>query len=308
MSFFQKMKMKPLHELVFAIRAEAEEPVVALVERVFGVPPAVYLNSETGEVRVSVYMEVAAAMVDELRRELAADMEKLRAAGVDPGDGVMAVRGVRREDWAESWKKHFKPLAIGGALLIRPSWSRRRAREGQAEVVLDPGLSFGTGQHATTSFCLRQVVKHRPRGKAPGRGFLDMGTGSGILAIAAAKLGYGPVVAFDFDPEAVRVARENARLNGVERRVRIERRDLTKLPVGSRTRYGVVCANLIFDLLIAERERIINRLAADGVLVLAGILSSQFARVEAAYAEGGMRLVASRVEKEWQSGSFVRVG
>lgn len=306
--FFQKMKMKPLHELVFAIRAEAEEPVVALVERVFGVTPAVYLNSETGEVRVSVYTEVAAAVLDELRRELEAGMEKLRAAGVDPGGEVMAVREVRREDWAESWKKHFKPLAIGGALLIRPSWSRRRAREGQAEVVLDPGLSFGTGQHATTSFCLRQVVKHRSRGEAPGRGFLDMGTGSGILAIAAAKLGYGPVVAFDFDPEAVRVARENARLNGVERRVRIERRDLTKLPVGSRTRYGVVCANLIFDLLIAERERIINRLAPDGVLVLAGILSSQFARVEAAYAEGGMRLVASRVEKEWQSGSFVRVG
>lgn len=135
------MKNKSLNELVFAIRPEAEEPVVALVERVFGVTPAVYLNSETGEVRVSVYTELAEAALGELRRELVAGLESLRAAGVEPGDGVMAmaVRAVRREDWAESWKKHFKPLAIGGSLLIRPSWSRRRARAGQAEVVLDRG-------------------------------------------------------------------------------------------------------------------------------------------------------------------------
>ena len=300
------MKTRPLNELVFAIRAEAEEPVVALVERVFGQSPAVYLNSETGAVRVSIYTEMAEAAVGGLRRELATGLECLRAAGVEPGDGAMAVRAVRREDWAESWKKHFQPLAIGGALLIRPSWSRRRALPGQAEVVLDPGLSFGTGQHATTSFCLRQLVKHRPRAESGARGFLDMGTGSGILAIAAAKLGYGPVVAFDFDPEAVRVARANARSNGVGAAVRIARQDLTKLLRSSRARYDVVCANLIFDLLISERERVVNRVKPDGVVVLAGILATQFERVVAAYAEQGMRLVATQVEKEWQSGSFVR--
>ena len=308
MQIFSTMKTRPLNELVFAIRPEAEEPVVALVEGVFGLTPAVYLNAETGEVRVSVYTEAEGAVLAAWRRELAAGLGDLRAAGVEPGDGAMAVRAVRREDWAESWKKHFKPLVIGGALLIRPSWSRRRARPGQAEVVLDPGLSFGTGQHATTSFCLRQLVKQRPRAGAGARGFLDMGTGSGILAIAAAKLGYGPVVAFDFDPEAVRVARENARQNGLAGRVRMARQDLTTLPPTSRTRYDVVCANLIFDLLIAECGRVVSRVKPDGVLVLAGILVTQFERVVAAYAGHGMRLVATQVEKEWQSGSFVRVG
>ena len=301
------MKSKPLSELVFAIRAEAEEPVVALVERVCGAAPAVYLNSETGETRVSVYTEATDAVLGEQQRELAAGLAALRAAGVDPGAGdeSMAVRSVRREDWAESWKKHFKPLAIGRALLIRPSWSQRRAHAGGAEVVLDPGLSFGTGQHATTSFCLRQLVKHRPRGGAA-RAFLDIGTGSGILAISAAKLGYAPVEAFDFDPEAVRVARDNARQNRVAEAVRISQRDLTKVPRASRTRYDVVCANLIFDLLIAERERVVNRLKPEGVLVLAGILATQFPRVVEAYAQVGMQLVATKVEKEWQSGSFVR--
>ena len=301
------MKSKPLSELVFAIRAEAEEPVVALVERVCGASPAVYLNSETGETRVSVYTEATDAVLGEQQRELAAGLAALRAAGVDPGAGgeSMAVRSVRREDWAESWKKHFKPLAIGGALLIRPSWSQRRAHAGGAEVVLDPGLSFGTGQHATTSFCLRQLVKHRPRGGAA-RAFLDIGTGSGILAISAAKLGYAPVEAFDFDPAAVRVARDNARQNRVADAVRISQRDLTQVPRASRTRYDVVCANLIFDLLIAERERVVNRLKPAGVLVLAGILATQFPRVVEAYAQVGMQLVATKVEKEWQSGSFVR--
>ena len=365
------MKSNPLNELGFAIRAEAEEPVVALVERVFGAPPAVYFNSETGETRVSVYTEASDAALGEQQRELAAGLAMLRAAGVDPGAGdeSMAVRAVRREDWAESWKKHFKPLAIGGALLIRPSWSQRRARAGAAEVVLDPGLSFGTGQHATTSFCLRQLVKHRPRDDAhfnpapasslasrgtsgeragergnsdlrrpssplpsppaaggegdesvepravlrhgeqsggAGRAFLDIGTGSGILAISAAKLGYAPVEAFDFDPESVRVARDNARQNGVANAVKISQRDLTQVPRASRTRYDVVCANLIFDLLIAERERVVNRLKPDGVLVLAGILATQFPRVVEAYTQVGMQLVATKVEKEWQSGSFVR--
>ena len=301
------MKSKPLSELVFAIRAEAEEPVVALVERVCGAAPAVYLNSETGETRVSVYTEATDAVLGEQQRELAAGLAALRAVGVDPGAGdeSMAVRSVRREDWAESWKKHFKPLEIGSALLIRPSWSQRRAHAGGAEVVLDPGLSFGTGQHATTSFCLRQLVKHRPRGGAA-RAFLDIGTGSGILAISAAKLGYAPVEAFDFDPEAVRVARDNARQNRVAEAVRIAQRDLTKVPRTSRTRYDVVCANLIFDLLIAERERVVNRLKPEGVLVLAGILATQFPRVVEAYAQVGMQLVATKVEKEWQSGSFVR--
>ena len=129
---------------------------------------------------------------------------------------------------------------------------------------------------------------------------------SGILAISAAKLGYAPVEAFDFDPEAVRVARDNARQNRVAEAVRIAQRDLTKVPRASRTRYDVVCANLIFDLLIAERERVVNRLKPEGVLVLAGILATQFPRVVEAYARAGMQLVATKVEKEWQSGSFVR--
>jgi ribosomal protein L11 methyltransferase len=136
------------------------------------------------------------------------------------------------------------------------------------------------------------------------RSFLDIGTGSGILAIAAAKLGYAPVRAFDFDPEAVRVARGNALANRVSSRIRITRADVTKLPDQLRRRYDVVCANLISTLLITERRTITALVKPVGLLVLAGILKKEFRVVQAAYESLGYRLVASKPEKEWRSGAF----
>lgn len=324
------MKAAPLTRISIATTPEAEEAVAELLLRVLGQTPSTYTDAETGETTVSTYLEKPAQWNAAARAELRAGLALLTECGLAVGAGEITTAKVRREDWAESWKRHFKPLAIGDALLIKPSWVKQKPRKGQAVVVLDPGLSFGTGHHATTGFCLKQIVavkvgaglgsRSGARGEtrasararnpdpnpAPPLSFLDIGTGSGILAIAAAKLGYAPVRCFDFDPESVRVARENAAQNGVAHLVKPVRHDLTKLPAASATRYDVVCANLIYDLLIAERERILARLRPDGVLVLAGILETQFARVNRAYQQAGMQLVATEVEKEWQSGAFVR--
>ncbi len=228
----------------------------------------------------------------------------IAACGLDIGTGKIEVKRVKREDWAESWKRHFKPIRVGRALLVKPSWSRVRKVPGQAVMILDPGLSFGTGQHPTTGFCLREVVRAR---KAGAKSLMDIGTGSGILAIAAAKLSYTPIEAFDFDPESVRVAKENAMVNNAARAIKLSRADLTKISVRAPRRFDVVCANLMYDLLIAERKRIVNRLEPEGTLVLAGILATQFERVQQAYAELGFKLVRTRLEKEWQSGAFERV-
>jgi ribosomal protein L11 methyltransferase len=218
------------------------------------------------------------------------------------GAGQIEISKVKREDWAESWKRHFHPMEIGKALLVKPSWSKKRPRKHQAVVILDPGLSFGTGQHPTTLFCLNEIVRCLKSGTK--QTFLDIGTGSGILAIAATKLGYQSVHAFDFDPEAVRVARENARKNRVDTKLKLTRGDITKLPLKPAKQYDVVCANLISNLLMAEKRRIVNRLKPDGTLVLAGILAVEFAEVERAFASLKLKLVASRVENEWCSGSF----
>ncbi len=152
--------------------------------------------------------------------------------------------------------------------------------------------------------CGGKLAGNRARGKNSQASFLDIGTGSGILAIAAAKLGYAPVHAFDFDPEAVRIARENARKNHVTGKLRITRGDVTKIHARSATKYDLICANLISTLLMAEQRRIIARLKPCGTLVLAGILNQEFLAVQRSYEKAGMRLVASRREKEWRSGAF----
>jgi ribosomal protein L11 methyltransferase len=286
-----------LWKISVGIAGEAEDAVVELLSNLFGQPASVYADTEKKTTNVITYTE---QVTKEQRLQLRDGLRFIRAAGLELGPGRVTMRRVRRENWAESWKRHFKPLEISSRLLIVPSWSKRKAKRGQVVVILDPGLSFGTGHHATTAFCLEQIASLRNPECA--QRLLDVGCGSGILAISAAKLGYAPVVAFDFDPEAVRVAQENSMANDVS--VRISRKDLTTQPRRSREKFDVVCANLIYDLLIQESEKIIERLAPGGTLVLAGILREQFSKVERAYELAELRLVSSRAVREWRSGAF----
>jgi ribosomal protein L11 methyltransferase len=293
------MKNRPLWKISVVTTAEAEEAVLELLASLFSQPASSYTDVESGGLTVSVYL---ARRPLRFRTALRQGLARVKRCGLKVGAGTISIRRLARQDWAESWKRHFRPIQIGGALRIRPGWSRRRPRRGQAEVVLDPGLSFGTGQHPTTGFCLRQLVSRRRSGVR--QSFLDIGTGSGILAIAAAKLGYAPVEAFDFDPDAIRAASANARRNRVRDRVRLYQADLTRLAWQSRKRFDLVCANLISTLLVEERDRILARLKPGGRLVLAGILKAEFPHIEEAYRRAGFRLVTSRVGNEWRSGAF----
>ncbi|HAV65176.1 MAG TPA: hypothetical protein DCY13_22745 [Verrucomicrobiales bacterium] len=295
------MKSKTLRCVSVPVAAETEEAITAALQQVFETPAVVFNDLEAGTSRAQVYVEFSGRNL--VNRISLLKTVVARINGTSPGSsrGRIFSRKLKPQDWAESWKRHFKPIAIGDRLLIKPSWSRRKPRAGAEVVTLDPGLSFGTGQHPTTRFCLEQLAKARPRGTS--RSFLDIGTGSGILAIAAAKLGYDPVEAFDFDPDAVRIAQTNAQLNKVGK-IRPARRDLTRLPLHPRNRFDVICANLTHDLLRSERSRIVNRLKPEGTLILAGILASQFAEVERDYCALGLRGLAKRTEGEWTSGAF----
>jgi len=293
-------KQEPLWRISVATTLEAEDAVSELLSTLLGSAASAYFDLEAQTSLVSVFSQKI--LPRHLKSEIISGLKQIKNFGLDLGSGKITVAKVKREDWAESWKRHFHPLEIGGALLVKPSWSKKRPRKNQAVLILDPGLSFGTGQHPTTSFCLHEIVRCHKNGTKVT--FLDIGTGSGILAIAATKLGFAPVHAFDFDPEAVRVARENARKNKVDSKLKPTRGDVTKLPFKPSRQYDLVCANLISNLLIAERRRIVNRLKPGGTLVLAGILTAEFAEVERAFADLGLKLVARRVENEWCSGSF----
>jgi ribosomal protein L11 methyltransferase len=305
------MKSKSLWRISVATTLEAEDAVAELLGAIFGQPASSHFNVETRVSVVTIYGAEKIICARAVREKISAGLKRIKNCGLKIGSGKITTAKVRREDWAESWKKHFQPIEIGGALLVKPSWSKRPPRKYQAVVILDPGLSFGTGQHPTTSFCLSEIVaavcdhrNRRSQSAVTNKSFLDMGTGSGILAIAAAKLGYQPVHAFDFDPEAVRIARANARANRVSHKLQITRGDVTKLPLRAARRFDLICANLISNLLIAERRRIVRQLRENGTLVLAGILKSEFVQVQKAFEDLGLKLIRSKSEKEWRSGSF----
>lgn len=298
------MKPQSVHQLSVVVAPEAEEAVNELLAGLFERVASSFIDLEKKVAFVSTYFEKSRKPTRKQLVAVADGLKQIRACGLNTGAGEVHVKLLKRADWMESWKRHFVPLDIGGRLLIKPSWEKRKPGKGQHEIILDPGISFGTGHHATTAFCLEQLVSNRADGTR--QTVIDIGCGSGILGIAAAKLDYSGIVCFDYNADSVRSARENAVRNKVADRVRPTVKDLTRLPVDTARKYDIVCANLIYDLLIAERERITNRLKPDGLLVLAGILETQFPKVTRAFREIGFKLVTSKVEGEWKSGAFRR--
>lgn len=297
-----ELKIESLWKITVETTPEAEEAVAALLERLYGQKASVYSPEESKTSFVTIFTPKTADQKTFKREALDAGLNFVADCGLHLGPANITVDRVPRQDWSESWKKHFKTIEVGNELLIRPSWSKQKVKKGQALVVLDPGLSFGTGQHPTTAYCLEQIVRHRPA-NGP-KAFLDVGTGSGILAIAAAKLGYAPVHAFDNDPQAVQYAKANARRNRVEKKVQLECKDLTEQ--SGPGEYDLICANLISNLLIAEAARIQAQMKPDGVLVLAGILAQEFSTVQKAFSELNLVLTDGRTEGEWRSGTFAR--
>jgi ribosomal protein L11 methyltransferase len=202
------------------------------------------------------------------------------------------VAEVADEDWGEGWKKDFRPLDVG-RVRVRPSWISDPPPPGSVEVVLDPGMAFGTGGHPTTSLCLAALSDLLAA--RPGASVLDVGTGSGILAIAARKLGAGRVAATDDDPKAVEVARENAAANGVAL-------ELALAPAGRIAgTFDLVVANILANTLVALAPEIAGMLAPGGVVLLSGILTAQEGEVRRAYVARGLAPLegGDRRDGEW---------
>jgi ribosomal protein L11 methyltransferase len=203
---------------------------------------------------------------------------------------------IAEEDWASSWKEHFKPLPVGKRLLILPSWESPAADETRQTIVLDPGMAFGTGGHETTRLCLEcleQILTGEPRLDQP---LLDLGTGSGILAIAAAKLGATRIDAVDIDPQAVLVAAENCRLNLVADAVACSTTPLEQLPGG----YRLILANILAEELVRMAPELTRRLLPGGLLVLSGILAEREQFVIDGFAAQPLTLEVSLNAGEWR--------
>lgn len=296
-----------LIRLVMPVHEASEEVLQTLLQEATETTAIIWTDALQGLRALHVYLDEDAFDLQEWENLWTDLVQGVREAGISTIPAEIRVEKVEREDWANSWKDHFHPIEISDALLIQPTWVNDPPKAGQQVVKLDPGLSFGTGNHPTTHYCLEQISRMRPKGKES-RSMLDVGCGSGILAIAAARLGYTPVRGFDNDSEAVRIARENAELNQVQEFICWETLDLTApAPAILETQYDLVCANVIYDVLLDEATTLTRWLKSGSTLVLSGILEEQFTKVSDRFAGLGWRVSDSSLIGEWRSGTFCRV-
>ncbi len=204
-------------------------------------------------------------------------------------------------DWAYSWQKYYKPLSVGQRLYVIPEWERDTpVPQGRCPLYLNPGLTFGTGSHASTQLCLEGVEEHTVSGTP----ILDLGCGSGILSIAALCLGAGSAVAVDIDPKAVDVAYENAALNGIGKdRYTVRSGDVIAdsalAEELARQKYSLVLANIVADVIIPLSARVPSLLAQDGVFLCSGIIDTRAHEVEAALRGHGLTITRRREKNGW---------
>jgi ribosomal protein L11 methyltransferase len=210
--------------------------------------------------------------------------------------GNLETKSVNEEDWANAWKEHFHVTQIGKRIIIRPSWREYTPKDEEVVITLDPGMAFGTGLHPTTRLCLEQVEQQT----RPGMRVLDVGTGSGILALAAAKLGAEHVYAIDNSSVAVESATENAALNGQSERIEVVLGTLDdETAQRMAEQYDLVLANIIAHLIGSIAPQLAQVLAPDGLLVASGIIEARRQDAEAPLLEAGLELVEQRMIEDW---------
>jgi ribosomal protein L11 methyltransferase len=192
-------------------------------------------------------------------------VENLSIFGLDKGKGLVTVREVSDEDWANAWKKYYKPLKVGERVVIKPTWEEYKAKAGEVVIELDPGMAFGTGTHETTAMCVRLLEKYVKESSA----VFDVGCGSGILGITAAKLGAKKVVCVDIDEISCKVSRENAEMNNVDDRVVVRCGNLLNEVSG---KADVIIANIIADIIISFSEDAMSFLTKGGIFISSGII------------------------------------
>jgi ribosomal protein L11 methyltransferase len=275
------------------VDAEVAEAVADVMSRFAPGGVAIEVQGESipraGEtVTVKAYLPSGPATA-RVRRQLEEALWHLGQISPIPAPSFSAVV---EEDWADAWKEHFYPVRVGKSIVVKPTWREFEVAPGDVILELDPGMAFGTGLHPTTQMCLLALEERIE----PGMCVLDLGTGSGILALAAAKLGAAVVLAVDTDPVAVTAAQENVQRNGVAERVTVIRGSLDY----TTDTYDLLVVNILAKVIVAlAEEGLAERVKPRGQWVAAGIIEPQVGEVVAALEAAGLQVTAQRQISDW---------
>lgn len=207
------------------------------------------------------------------------------------GTLALSLQGVKEEDWAENWKQYYKPFRLGEHMVVKPTWESWDMQEGDLMIEIDPGMAFGTGTHETTAMCVGLIEKYYQGGA-----LLDVGTGSGILAIAAARLGAKGIVAVDIDPDAVRVARENVAHNGLTGAIDVREGDLLQ---GLSQRFQFAVANILAPVICMLAAPLKAHLLPGGRFVCSGIIAEAEGDVNGALLAAGYQIDEIQHKGDW---------
>lgn len=244
--------------------------------------------------------------LEAIKTEVAERIEELRTYEIDPGEVTLSWRRVHEDDWANAWKQYFKPMRVSKHLTIKPSWEEYTPAAADEHIIeLDPGMAFGTGTHPTTSLCLRTLESVIQGGED----VIDVGTGSGVLAIGAVLLGAKHVLAIDLDPVAVKSANENVALNGLESSIQVHEGDLLQMIKTSESNTSsqlnvklpvkVVVANILAEIILLFVEDVYAALESGGIYIASGIYKNKEQIVHDALEQHGFVVEAKHRDDDW---------
>ena len=238
---------------------------------------------------------------DQLVSTLSDQIAALEGFGIELGEMRLTSKRLSEEDWSENWKRYYEPARITHDLTIVPSWTDYKATSQEKEIRLDPGMAFGTGTHPTTKmslFALEQVLRGQET-------VIDVGTGSGVLAIASCLLGAKEVLALDVDEVATRVAKDNIALNKQATAITVSEGDLLSEVT---TKAHVIVANILADILVRLPKDAYRLLEEDGYLIVSGIIADKWDMVERAFSKEGLYLETHMIQDKWHAAVFKKTG
>ena len=213
---------------------------------------------------------------------------------------------IKKEDWNEVWKRFFKIEHITERLVIKPSWLEYEKKDNELIIHIDPGMSFGTGNHPTTKFCLKTIDELSDKKEI--KSFLDAGCGSGILSIAASLLDYKIIEGFDIDEDAVEIANENLERNGIKLNENCNMVTSDLANIHTNKQYDLVNGNILSHILLQNKEKLASLVKKNGYLILAGILSKEYNSFKQEFIDLGFKEIKNYIDKEWKSGLFIKNG